>query len=86
MTVEEQRTAISKVYPTDRWKTNVENMSENQVVAIYLAFEKRGLLGKVITKPYQRKMEAAKKNQTEKQLPEPYQITIDDILNGKSKR
>lgn len=83
MTVEEQRTAISKVYPTERWKNNVENMPEDQVIAIYLAFEKRGLLGKVITKPYQRKMEEAKKI---KEIIEPYQMTIDDILNKKSKR
>ena len=26
MTVEEQRTAISKVYPTEKWKNKVENM------------------------------------------------------------
>ncbi len=83
MTVEEQRTAILKVYPTEKWKNKVENMPEDQVVAIYLAFEKRGLLGKVITKPYQRKMEAAKKKQTVKPPPEPYQITIDDILGNK---
>ena len=45
MTVEEQRTAISKVYPTEKWKNKVENMPEDQVIAIYLTFQKRGLLG-----------------------------------------
>lgn len=86
MIVEEQRTAISKVYPTDRWKHNVENMPEDQVIAIYLAFEKRGILGKVIDKPYQRKEEAAKKNQTVEPPPEPYQMTIDDILGKKDEQ
>ena len=76
------RSAISKVYPTEKWKNKVENMPEDQVVAIYLAFEKRGLLGKVITKPYQREEEAAKKKQILKLPPEPYQMTIDDILNN----
>lgn len=83
MTVEEQRTAISKVYPTEKWKNKVENMPEDQVIAIYLAFEGRGLLGKVITKPYQRKIEAVQKKQSVKPPPEPYQMTIDDILGKK---
>ena len=82
MTVEEQRTAISKVYPTDGWKRSVENMLEYQVIAIYLAFEKRGILGKVITKPYQRRMEAVEKKKTLEHLTEPHQLTIDDILKG----
>ena len=82
MTVEEQRTAISKVSPTEKWKNKVENMPEDQVIAIYLTFQKRGLLGKVITKPYQRKMEAAKKKKTLKPPLEPHQMTIDDILNN----
>lgn len=84
MTVEEQRTAISKVYPTEKWQNKVENMPEDQVIAIYLAFEKRDLLGKVITKPYQRKAEAEKKKQTINLPPEPYQITMDDILGNKN--
>lgn len=83
MTVEEQRTAISKVYPTEKWKNKVENMPEDQVIAIYLAFEKRGLLGKVITKPYQRKMESAEKAKSATPFSKPYQLTIDDILSGK---
>ena len=82
MTVEEQRTAISKVYPTEKWKNKVENMPEDQVIAIYLTFQKRGLLGKVITKPYQSKMEAAKTKKTLKPPLEPHQMTIDDILNN----
>ena len=36
MTVEEQRTAISKVYPTEKWKNKVENMPEDQVIACLL--------------------------------------------------
>ena len=82
MTVEEQRTAISKVYPTEKWKNKVENMPEDQVIAIYLTVQKRGLLGKVITKPYQRKWTAAKKKKTLKPPLEPHQMTIDDILNN----
>lgn len=73
MTIEEQRIAISKVYPTNRWKNNVKNMTENQVVAIYLAFKQRGLLDKVIKKPCPRKME---ENKTKKM----YQMTFADFL------
>lgn len=81
MSTEEQRTAISKVYSSEKWQRTVENMPEDQVVAIYLSFEKRGMLGKVITKPYQRKEEAAKKD-IKPISREPYQMTIDDILKG----
>lgn len=52
---------------------------EDYLTKLYL---KRGLLGKVITKPYQRKMEAAKKKKTLKPPLEPHQMTIDDILNN----
>ena len=82
MTVEEQRTAISKVYPTEKWKNKVENMPEDQVIAIYLTFQKRGLLGNATPISYHRKMEAAKKKKTLKPPLEPHQMTIDDILNN----
>ena len=56
-------------------------MNEDQVIAIYLAFEKRGILGTVINKPYQRKMETAKtKQKLNEEVKEPYQLTIDDLL------
>lgn len=76
MTIEEQRNAISKVYPSERWKNTVEKMDDNQVIAIYLGFEKRGILGKVISKPYQRKEEANSK----KIKYEPKQLSFDDIM------
>jgi len=82
MTIEEQRTAISKVYPTEKWQRTVANMDEDQVIAIYLSFEKRGILGKVIQKPYQRKVEEIKKANNSNSVSDPYQMTIDDILKG----
>ena len=42
MTTYEQRLAISKVYSSSSWKKKVENMSDSQVIAVYLRFEKEG--------------------------------------------
>lgn len=50
MTVYEMREAISKAYDTRSWKKKVENMYNDQVIAIYKNFEYRGILGKVMKK------------------------------------
>ena len=42
MTIQEQRNAISSVYPGLSWKRKVADMGESQVIAVYLAFQKNG--------------------------------------------
>lgn len=44
MNVVEMRKAIAKVYSGWEWKRKVLNMDEGQVIAVYHAFEHRGLL------------------------------------------
>lgn len=39
MDVEAKRAAISKVYNTDTWHEKVKNMSDRQVIAIFLKFQ-----------------------------------------------
>lgn len=50
MTNYEMREAIRKVYDTRSWQNKVDNMYDDQVIAIYLNFEKRGILNKVMKK------------------------------------
>ena len=42
MTVNQMRHDISKVYSGVKWKRKVENMSDNQVIAVYYKFERSG--------------------------------------------
>lgn len=46
MTIFEMRTAIARVYASPSWKKKVENMSDYQVTAVYLKFEREGKLWK----------------------------------------
>ena len=46
MTIFEQRQAIARVYASPSWKKKVENMPDDQVVAVYLKFEGQGKLAK----------------------------------------
>ena len=45
MTVSDMRELISSVYAGQKWKDRVRNMSEDQVIAIYWQFVKKGKLG-----------------------------------------
>lgn len=40
--IERMANDISKVYPGNRWKDKVNNMSASQIVAIYHNFKKKG--------------------------------------------
>ena len=42
MTPIQMRTAIASVYKGRKWKRKVDNMTDNQVTAIYLDFLKKG--------------------------------------------
>lgn len=44
------REAISDVYPGEAWKRRVENMLDDQVLAIYNSFAQRGMFDKKIEK------------------------------------
>lgn len=48
MTIQQMKDAIRHVYNTDSWRRKVDNMYDDQVVAIYYNFLKRGILGKVL--------------------------------------
>lgn len=50
MTIQQMKDAIVKVYDTASWKKKVENMYDNQVIAIYHNFLERGILDKVMRK------------------------------------
>lgn len=50
MTVQQMRDAIVDVYDTRSWKQKVANMYDDQVIAIYYNFSKRGVLNKVLRK------------------------------------
>ena len=40
--VSRKREALKAVYPSKRWATKVNNMSDNQVIAVYLRFKSQG--------------------------------------------
>ena len=44
------REAISDVYPGEAWKKRVDNMLDDQVLAIYNSFSERGMFNKKIEK------------------------------------
>lgn len=45
MTVSEMRELVSSVYAGQKWKDRVKYMSDDQVIAIYWQFVKKGKLG-----------------------------------------
>lgn len=78
MTTEEKRIAISQVYPGASWKRKVADMSDSQVIAVYLSFEKNGTFRKDLkkhNKPYEDKRERRENRKEYKQL------TIEDFIN-----
>lgn len=44
MSVPQMRAAIREVYCTYSWKEKVDRMPAKQVCAVYLSFQKRGLV------------------------------------------
>ena len=46
MNVEHMRSMISDVYPGDKWKNRVAAMWDDQVIAIFHNFTKRGMFEK----------------------------------------
>ena len=75
MTVQQMKDAIVAVYDTASWKKKVNNMYDDQVIAIYYNFLNRGILDKVLKR--ERPMSPV---QTE--LKENYkQMTIFDFIN-----
>lgn len=80
MTVQQMRDAILKVYDTASWKKKVENMYDDQVIAIYHNFLERDILDKVMRKE---RPEVTKSIKTfDGYVPqEAEQLTIFDLLN-----
>lgn len=48
--IELRRAKISEVYPSDNWRLRVQQMSANQVAAIYKSMLDRGVFAKKIIK------------------------------------
>lgn len=48
MTIQQMKDAIVRVYDTTSWKKKVENMYDDQVLAIYHNFRERGILDKTL--------------------------------------
>jgi hypothetical protein len=46
MNVEQMREAIMYVYSSESWKRKVSNMPDDQVIAIYFDFNRKGYLEK----------------------------------------
>lgn len=44
MTIRQMKDIIAAVYPGEDWSTKVEDMSDQQVVAVYNGFARRGIL------------------------------------------
>ena len=78
MTIQQMKDAISSVYETKSWRRKVENMYDDQVIAIYHNFSERGILNKVL-----RKERPTIINRMETQeVKETYQqISMFDLLN-----
>lgn len=43
MTVDQMRNEIYKVYPSKSWEYKVDRMYDDQVIAVYYNFKKKGL-------------------------------------------
>ena len=63
MTIQQMKDAIVDVYATKSWRRKVDNMYDDQVIAIYYNFLERGVLGKVLRR--------------ERPTPAPYPSTYD---------
>lgn len=50
MTIQQMKAAILPVYDTASWRRKVENMYDDQVIAIYHNFASRGILNKTMRK------------------------------------
>lgn len=73
MTVYDMKMAIRKVYNTNSWRRKVDNMYDDQIIAIYCKFQEEGKLDKVL-------------RNERPTPPERYeQITIFDLLNKENK-
>ena len=46
LSVEDMRAAIAEVYKGGRWLYKVENMPDNQVIAVYYSFLEKGMFDK----------------------------------------
>lgn len=80
MTIQQMKDAIRKVYDTASWKRKVDNMYDDQVVAIYYNFSERGILDKVLRKErpvVADKIEPPKNEQKVKYQ----QLTLFDFIN-----
>lgn len=44
MNTDLKRVEVSKVYPGPKWAQKVKNMTDNQVIAIFLRFQRDGKL------------------------------------------
>ena len=79
MTIQQMKDAIAAVYDTTSWKKKVENMYDDQVVAIYYNFSNRGILDKTLRK--ERPKHNTLITPTEAKQPEGQQVSIFDLIN-----
>ena len=77
MTIQQMKDAIIPVYDTTSWRKKVENMYDDQVVAIYYNFLNRGILDKVMRR--ERPATYVKTEPTE-QTEQYQQMTIFDFM------
>lgn len=75
MSVEEMRREIAIAHNGDGWKYRVSKMRDEQVIAIYYSFLKRGKFNPKKNKPQEKKTEDFV-NKTSKGV----QLSFDDIL------
>ena len=74
MTIQQMKNAILNVYETTSWRKKVENMYDDQIVAIYHNFSERGILDKVLRK------ERPKSDYERKYKENNQQLTIFDFI------
>ena len=76
MTIQQMKDEIADVYHTKSWRKKVENMYDDQVIAIYHNFRERGVLGQVLRRerPIPATYDCGPKDECE-------QMTMFDFIN-----
>lgn len=78
MTIQQMKDAIVAVYETRSWKKKVENMYDDQVIAIYHNFLNRGILDKTLRKERPVTVMVDREQSNEKQICQ--QMTMFDFI------
>lgn len=72
MTIDQMRAAIARQYPSRKWRERVEQMYDDQIVAIYYAWLERGY--------FKRKPGTSTSKPRPKGKLEIEQLTLDDLF------